>query len=201
MLDPISSPDDPRAQFVLAQYLIEQGRTLEALALLRELESHFPQVADWIERLENGETVDPDELRWEPDMIRPMPQRPPMPQWNPGRALVAMLMALSLFLPLLQMLTFARGTGTPQPDGRAAIRSEARVRAQMLCEAWIAEAIGDGLLDSPVGSCMEWSLGMPSGQMRDTVRCHERNDPPLAFRRCMYDAGVTPPGVPIPTTY
>ena len=147
-------PDDPRAQFIIAQYLIDEGRYEEALPLLYDLAERFSLLEDWIDRLEREVPVDTSSLRWEPNMVRPLPRREPV-QWKPGRLIVALLMALSLFLPLLQMLTFSR---QPVVDEQAIVRSVARVRTQRLCEQLVRIAIEQNRLTESVGSCMEWSF-------------------------------------------
>lgn len=188
-------PDDPRAQFVIAQYLIDAGRADEALPLLYALAERFPLLDDWIDQIEHGEPVDTASLRWEPDMVRPLPPRRPV-QWQPGRLFVALLMALSLFLPLVQMLTFTR---QPAPDEQALVRSAARARVQGLCERLVWAAIADGRLAEPVGSCMEWSLRLPSGHLQQAVRCHERSGADeAAFTVCVLGRGVYPPGIDPP---
>jgi len=190
-------PDDPRAQFIIAQYLIDEGRYEEALPLLYDLAERFPLLADWIDRLEREEPVDTTSLRWEPNRVRPMPPREPA-QWKPGRLIVAMLMALSLFLPVLQMLTFNR---QPVMDEQAIVRSIARGRAQELCEQLVRIAIERNRLTESVGSCMEWSFRLTSGQLRQVVRCHELSGPDdLAFAGCVLNRDIAPPGINLPNT-
>ncbi len=190
-------PDDPRAQFVIAQYLIDEGRIEEALPLVEALAERYPRLDDWVEKLKRGAPVDTASLRWEPDMVRPMPPRQPV-QWKPGRLIIALLMALSLFLPVVQMMTYSR---QPVVDEQALVRNAARERVQRLCERWVRTAIEDGRLADPVGSCMEWSFRLPSGHMRDVMRCHERSGPDdIAFTTCVLDQQIYPPGIRLPGT-
>jgi hypothetical protein len=193
-------PNDPRAQFVIAQYLIDEGRIEEALPLLYALVERFPLLDSWIAALEHGETVDTASLRWEPNMVRPMPVRPARPpiRWKPGRLLVALLMVLLLFAPFLQMVTVRQ---QPAPDEQALVRSMARERAQRLCERLVVSAIADGRLVEPVGSCMEWSFRLTSGHLQQVVRCHRRSGPDeLAFMACVLNQEIVPPGVTLPGT-
>ena len=112
--------------------------------------------------------------------------------------ILLLLMALSLFLPLLQMLTFSR---QPVVDEQAIVRSVARVRTQRLCEQLVRIAIEQNRLTESVGSCMEWSCRLSSGQLRQVVRCHELSGPDeLAFAGCVLNRDIHPPGINLPNT-
>jgi hypothetical protein len=190
------TPDDPRARFVLAQYLIENDRLDEARLLLLGL-TDYPIAQKWINQIEAGEPVNTDEFFWEADRVRPMPTPPQLPPFKPGKAIVALLMALTLFLPVIQMITFSRAPAAA--DSAEVVTGEARLRLQRLCEAVVSDAIADGRLLSEVGSCLDWSLRVTERQMRQVTRCHDiAGTDARLFYACVVDADIYPDGVLLP---
>jgi len=200
-----TTPDDPRAQFVIAQYLIDEGRPTEALPLLVALAERFPLLDDWIEKIEYGEEVDTASLRWEPDMVRPLPAREERkrPKFQAGKALVAFLMALSLFAPIVQfMLPPPTNTSAPSQVTEAdRVRGAARERVRQGCHRAVITAIEDGRLQREIGSCMQWSFQLPEREVRAAVACHEYfPDDDRAFGACVIESGVYPDGLRPPGT-
>ncbi|MEL6152110.1 MAG: hypothetical protein AAFR56_20940, partial [Chloroflexota bacterium] len=131
--------DNPRARFVVAQQLIEDGRIEEARLLLRSID-HIPEAADWADRLERGETIDPYEVEWEPNTEAPGLPEVTLPAFKPGRAVVSVLMALLMLAPMLQMFAIS---GPVYPSPEVAYRHEARVRVQYLCNVLVQRAIAE----------------------------------------------------------
>ncbi len=184
-------PEERRAQFIIAQQFIEDGRLDEARYLLREMDG-LPVAQAWADQLERGEPVDTDAYYWDPGMVRPRPTKlPKTPRQHPGQVAFRLLMAFMLLSPLVQMLTLRAPSGPPPEQAQQ--RGVARARVQALCNALVQDAIADARLQTPFGSCLDWSLSLPRAHMRDVLRCHERHTQNnYAFRRCVLEADIIP---------
>jgi hypothetical protein len=181
--------DDLRAQFIIAQHLIESGRVEEARLLLRSL-ADVPEAQDWADRIEAGEPVDPFELQWEAG--RPYPEEPPvhLPRFQPMRFAMSVFLALMLLTPVLQMIAFS---ARHAPTTEARLARAAQVRVQLLCESLVQQAIAEHRLKTEFGSCMEWSLNLTDAAAREVMRCHTHTPgDDNAFRRCVLDADLFP---------
>lgn len=181
--------NDERAQFVLAQYLIEQGRYEEARLLLRTMDR--PAAQDWADRLERGEPIDPDEWRWEPDMVRPMPP-PPERDWKPARIIVSLVMVIALVSPFLSMIVRSPSRQAVQAN----LTAGTRVRLQDYCYEQVSEAILQRRFIGRTLSCMDWSFSLPGALLEDATHCHRqarRND--YEFEQCIQDTNIAIPGI------
>ena len=183
--------DDTYARFIIAQQLIEDRRFDEARMILRTIDD-IPEAQDWAARLEQGESIDVDEMDRVTDLhFPPPPPVPERPTISIRRLAFSAVMVLALMAPLLQMLTFS--AGPVYPSRNAAERGEARLRVQYLCRSLVDQALADGSLDSEFGSCMDWSLNLPSDSMQAVVRCHLQAGPrDTEFRECVIDQQLFP---------
>jgi hypothetical protein len=184
--------DNPRATFIVAQQLIAEGRLDEARLLLRSIED-IPEAADWAQRIEQGLPIAPDEVTWEPNTAAPGLPEIILPAFNLRRFVVSIFLALTLFAPIFQMLMIS---GPVYPSREIANQTEARARVQYLCNVLVDRAIAEKRLENEFGSCLDWSLKLSNGQMREIVRCHlNAGDDFPAFQTCIANEHLFPPDV------